>query len=375
VAEYRLYDATVSLLTPLHIGSGRDLLHEYDYAIYGGRTWRINEDALLDAQDVDDPVLAERLARTAPAQLLRAEDFRPDASLFRYVIRGTPRSKAEGAQVREQLKNSYDHPYLPGTSLKGAIRTALAWYAWAELGLRPERSKLGRRSKFAAQDYERQIFGRNPNQDLLRALHVGDSDPLGPDRLMLVNARVLHRSGQAASPIEMEAIRPDTVFRLTLKLDEALFSEWARQRDLHLRGGDWLRQLAAVVQAHTADRLAREADWFTGVDGAQRILGFYQQLRQVKLPGGAFLLQLGWGTGWEDKTLGSRLQADRSFIEGILASSREGGFGLARGRRRPGDPFPKSRRVVVQVQRGHADQIDERPISPLGWVLVEMQQR
>ena len=54
--NYTLYDVKVTVLSPLHIGSGRDLLNEYDYAIYQGQTWRINEDALLDAQNVDDPI-------------------------------------------------------------------------------------------------------------------------------------------------------------------------------------------------------------------------------------------------------------------------------------------------------------------------------
>lgn len=371
MAEYRLYDVTVTLLTPLHIGSGRDLLHEYDYAIRQGRTWRINEDALLAMQDVDDPDLAARLATKPPGRLLDEQDFHPDAPFFRYVIKGTPRSGAEGAQLRELLKDAYDRAYLPGSSLKGALRTAVAWHAWGERGLRPERGKLGRRRQFAARDYEREIFGRNPNHDLMRALHIADSSTVGADRLMLVNARVLHRSGAAASPIEMEAIRPDSAFRLTLKLDSALFSDWARQRGLHLRGADWLRQLPTVVRSHTAQRLEEEQAWFTGVDGAERIAGFYKQLSRTKLPAGAFLLQLGWGTGWDSKTFGSRLRADADFLEGILRPTKEGGYGVARGQRRRGDPFPKSRRVAVQV-RSERGRIIERPVSPMGWAVVQM---
>ena len=192
---------------------------------------------------------------------------------------------------------------------------------------------------------------------------------------MLVNARVFHRSGQAASPIELEAVRPDALFRLTLKLDEALFTDWARKRGLHLRGADWLRQLPGTVQAHTKERLSQEVKWFTGVKGAKRVVTFYRQLQGARLPGQAFLLQLGWGTGWGDKTFGSHLQADRNFMEGILQSPRDGGYGLARGRRQAGDTFPKSRRVAMQVQRSRDGRIYEVPASPLGWALVEMKER
>lgn len=57
MADYGIYHIKISVITPLHIGNGRTLLNEYDYAIHDGHTWRINEAALLDAQNVDDPRL------------------------------------------------------------------------------------------------------------------------------------------------------------------------------------------------------------------------------------------------------------------------------------------------------------------------------
>lgn len=364
---YAIYTLKVSVLTPLHIGSGEDLLHEYDYAIYNGRTWRLNDAALLEAQDVDDPALAEKLARTPPARLLQPADFRPDSPFFRYVIQGTPRSQAEGAQVREQLKDAFDRPYLPGSSLKGALRTALAWHAWGQMGLKPEIAKLGRR-EWAAQEYEHMLFGPDPNHDLLRALQVSDSQPVGTDRLMLVNARVLNRTGTLGSPIELEAIRPDTVFELSLKLDLALFDDWAKRRGLNLRGAKWLQNLPAVIQAHTRQRTAQEIAWFRPVGTGARLRSFYEkQLGAARLEPHQVLLQLGWGTGWEGKTFGAHLRQDARFLEQVIQKYR-----LARGRRQPGDPFPKSRRVLVSFAQDSQGRRRETPASPLGWVLVEM---
>ncbi|MCX7680814.1 MAG: type III-A CRISPR-associated RAMP protein Csm5 [Anaerolineae bacterium] len=378
MADYRLYQAKVSVLTPLHIGSGRDLLNEYDYAIHQGHTWRINEDELLEMQDIDDPALAGRLAAIPPAQLLRETDFRFGSSLFRYVIRGTPRSRAQGAQVREQLKDVYDRPYLPGTSLKGALRTALGWKRWQMLGLRPDISRLDRRREFAAQWYEQELFsehsGKAPNKDLLRALQVADSAPVNADRLMLVNARVLNRGGTLGSPIELEAIRPDTIFEVEIKIDTVLFSAWARAYHLELQGSELLLNLPSVVREYTTRRLERLAAWFEQIPSAEKSAKFCRDLAKTPLPPGAFFIQIGWGGGWESKTFGDHLQANRDFMERILRSPREGGYGLARGRRRPGDPFPKSRRVLMQVQRAPDGRTQEMPLYPLGWVLVEMKE-
>ncbi|MBC7317133.1 MAG: type III-A CRISPR-associated RAMP protein Csm5, partial [Chloroflexi bacterium] len=46
MADYALYDVTVETYSPLHIGSGETLLKGFDYAVHGGRTWRLNLDAL-----------------------------------------------------------------------------------------------------------------------------------------------------------------------------------------------------------------------------------------------------------------------------------------------------------------------------------------
>ena len=115
--DFKTYRLKITVLTPLHIGNGREMLKDYDYALYGNRTWRISENALLDAQNVEDPRVAEMLARTKPAQLLKPQDFSEGSPYFRYVLKGTPKSQAEGAVVREQIKDAFDRPYLPGTTV------------------------------------------------------------------------------------------------------------------------------------------------------------------------------------------------------------------------------------------------------------------
>lgn len=376
MAEYTIYDVTVTTITPLHIGSGGELLNDYDYVIRNGRTWRINEDALLDARNVDDPKIAEQLARTKPAQLLEPKDYHEGSPYFRYILRGAPRSTGEGAQLREQLKDAYDRPYLPGTTLKGALRTALGWYLWDARKLQPESRLLNRKREFAARQYEQTLFGKDPNHDLLRALQVGDSEPLGADRLMVANARVINRRGDLKAPIEMEAVAPESVFHLTMKLDRQLFSDWAKAGGLNLRGDKLLEQLAQVVGRHTQERVTREAAWFAKTQGGVRIAQFYQQLAQTRTGNRRFLIALGWGTGWEDKTFGTRLLADKPFMQHILREYR-----LTRARQQDKQDkdaaiiFPTSRRVFVGLVQDERGQRKEMPHAAPGWCLVELKER
>lgn len=352
------YTLNLMTLSPLHVGTGQELLRDYDYAVRDGRTWRIDEDALLDAALGEDE-FDEALLRRPAAELLQPGDFRPDSPFFRYVVKGMPRSKQKGARLREQIKNVFDQPYLPGSSLKGAFRTAL--FDWA-LAQNPKALDMGRLKdsrKWAAQPIERALLGRDPNHDLLRALHVADSLPLHPsESLSIENVQVLTVQ-QQGSPIEVEALRPNVQLRTSVKLDLSLFTPQA-ERELHL--GDrlqWLKDLMTLCRARVTPILAAERDRFSRHHPGSPIVEFYAQLHELVtgMPTERCLLQVGWGGGWLSKTAGTRL--DDRQREDVIRRYR-----LARGKRQRGDPFPKSRRVVLDAQG--------RPVVPLGWLLIEM---
>ena len=133
------------------------------------------------------------------------------------------------------------------------------------------------------------------------------------------------------------------------------FSDWATRHQLRLEGKDLLTKLPRAVQSHSLAYARRELAWFKGISTARQVAEFYQQVVEARLRSDRFLICLGWGTGWTNKTFGSHLQEEPGLMDHILHK-----FKLGRGRPRAGDPFPKSRRVVVQAQG--------KPVTPLGMV-------
>jgi len=372
--DYKKFQLNIIVLTPLHIGNGREMLKDYDYAVYRNRTWRIDENSLLDAQNVDDPKVAEILASTKPVDLLKPQDYTEDSRFFRYILKGTPKSSAEGAVVREQLKDAFDRPYLPGTTVKGALRTGLAWFLWQKKNLRPDISKLNPAPKFAASGYERDLFGKNPNNDLMRALIIADSSPLDTSTLMLVNVRVLTHGGKPGAPIEAEAIRRDTVIKNEVKLDTSLFSAWAKNRELYLPNSDALMNFAQVIRQYSLEAIRREMAWAKGLPGGSNIVNTYNQMLQYSLQPHQFFLQLGWGGGWEQKTLGSRLKQNEAFMRAILKPRKQQWWDVGRCYMPKNVlDFPVSRRIAMSYQRNEQSEVTaEIPALPLGWVLVEI---
>jgi CRISPR-associated protein Csm5 len=368
--DYALYDVEILTYSPLHIGSGETLMRDYDYVVHNRRTWRLNLDALL-AEKAEDLAVAARLSTIAPGTLLGPQDFDPASSLFLYVIGGAPRSSETGALVREHIRDAWNRPYLPGSSLKGALRTALLWHGMGASRRRLAVNDLNTNARWAAQKLEREILGRDPNHDLLRALQVADSEPLGNDALHLINAQVVRRSLALGSPIEVEAIKDNTRLRTRMKLDLALFSEWARQRDLDLGARkDWLDALPSIVQRFTHERLKQAIAWCGNRSETRSFVQAYRTL-QKEQPDNVCYLQLGWGGGWDSKTLGPLLQQNGALMDELVQAYR-----LSRGpRRAPGSLFPATRRMAINLEQDRQGRRRETIGAPLGWVRLTFRRR
>lgn len=364
------YTLTLKTLSPIHIGAGRELRLGFDFVLYQGRTWMLNEDTVLEAKG--NKLAANRSGHyPLPGQLLTEADLQNPA-FFRYDLRGQPRSERADARLQAFIKTPYDCPYIPGSSLKGALRTALAWTGWKESRLPPlNRSVIGNRRSWAAKPLEEKIFGRDPNHDLLRALQV--SDLHGPQKpaegLIVVNAQVLTRQA-LQSPIELEALPGEIEFKGSIRIDETLFANWAEPA---LRFGNrkhWLDELLPRANAHSQARIEHLLAWYENlpadVPGAEGITRFYRQLSGAQPAQNQAILQIGWGAGWDGKTFWTHIQQDKELFEQLVRDFR---MDKARkgSRRKPGAPFPTSRRVAV---RGKGD--EARLVAPFGWVLLEM---
>lgn len=214
------YTLEIEILSPVHIGSGKaELAYSLDYDEVGGKVYVFNQDRLLDhvlsqaarlqkpcppskptttmaaafgkagltpgaegtphEEAIDEGELVEQLLGLTISDLAergfldRRRYPSPQMSpLFRYILEG----RAQRAAIAEHVKDVHDRPYIPGSSLKGAIRTALAWCAFIDGGLKLEPRAMRNRSR-ADEAIEREIFGRSPNYDLLRSLQVSDTVP------------------------------------------------------------------------------------------------------------------------------------------------------------------------------------------------------
>lgn len=399
------YRLTITTLSPLHIGTGNTLIEGYDYVLgpkNDTRAWVLDQDILaetlfrrseqLSSGDISTEggdlrsLLADRLnklnkRRPTPFcrmvdgesadELLEEDDYGKDSPLFRYKIKSDERTSVD--RIREQIKDCHDRPYIPGSSLKGALRTAVAYVGWQERKLDFDPSELDDSPESAGQPLERRVLnGRSsdpskaPNYDILRALQVGDSAPDDQQRLQLFTVRVVTGSKKSGPAIGLEAIPPGVTFTATLTVDGFLQRSYVAQTlgwsaDDQLK---WLRVIPQVVNAFTRHRIDGERiRWGTSGGPIQSFYEtLYRQLGQLDKRS-EFLLQLGWGGGWDSKTFGDILTRDGQVFEKVV--EKYGKTMVRQGKYKAGDTYPKSRRVVVNSS--------EQPECPLGWIKVKME--
>lgn len=374
----------VTLLSDLHIGSGKGLINGLDwlrrddgdvyFADNSTLLERILERAIADGKNeltVINAITGLKLGDLIDAGWLARADFE-DRGLFPMRLRGEPAT----IEIRQQIKNVQGQPYLPGSSLKGALRTVLATAAAADLKPNVQAEELGERRSWAAQPVERTLFGRDPNHDFLRLLQVSDSTPLPVSTLRLRRAHIYPtatsttRGRSKGLDLDLETVTKGTEFQLNLHLPLELLEpgqgKFEERRKLELgdweRRKRWLERLNAHGREYARKLLIDEVTYFQQRDDVPIVHRFYDDLatRFSKLAKNQFMLALGWGTGWHTKTLNQYLKQDNKNFEAIARQYRLD----PTGDRKPGDRFPKSRHLLRQP--------NGEPGEPLGWVLIEV---
>ena len=373
-------------LTPVHIGSGETLSH-IDGCYANGRWYRIDLDKVLAHPSTDLNALTSEMTQRGFRWERYLRQYGSDLSeLSAYNL---PCSQSpEEVEIREAIKTVGDRPYIPGSTLKGAIRTALLEEILSESNevYRDSLSQLetlvdqaprgNPRREQPARQIESLAFGRDPNRDLLRALHVSDSIPLNSDALEVgmawtvtldPNAQLVQKRdrGQEYKNF-VQQIQARQRLTFTLKIDEFLF----REREKARLGFDALqekvlRDIAEVCRTATNELMQNEQDFFDYYNLSE-IANVYDKLIDLNntLPEGSFLLQIGWGTGYHANTVTSLFTNDEESPENLQIDLRER-FKLGESRSQRGHyderEFPKTRRILYRGQN---------PNAPLGWVKI-----
>lgn len=365
------YKLTIETMSPLHIGTGIELLHGFDYVIHDGNTWVLDKDRLAEYLLDNRPDQFNRLAQGfAAGQILSdLKLYDLNSGIFSYVLEGMPQIGTGSAPIREQIKDTWGQVYIPGSSVKGALRTAIAFAQWKEKRLTFHTSMLKDAAKSAAQQIEHDLLvvpntprKKAPNYDLMRAIYLSDSEPRSDLQLKVEHVQVV--GGRERIPIYVETIPRGSTFTISMNLDGYLTGT---QRRINWTDSQrqWLEpiMLMRILNDWTEARIRADSDRPRTGKWERQFAAIAYYVIEKQLAENECIIQLGWGTGWDSKTLGSHLtRRTTEFYKTVRK------FEKAMDRKqqyREGQKYPKTRHVCVEKGQ---------PVSELGWVKLKIEQ-
>lgn len=243
-------EITLRLLAPVHIGSGEHLSKK-EY-IFDGRSGHIYfpdfprlftflkerslvskyEEFLLHPRDNDFRVFLR-------SHNITEGDY-PSFISYR-IAAGEATRSTNFREIRTFIKDSAGRPYIPGSSLKGAIRTAIAAYLIKEGDWERSRQAIGAADASAplrrylvkeTRSLESRVFYRlglqdrnggiinDPVNDFMQGIRISDSAPVGLENLTLAGKYDRKPDGAVnLLPIFRECLIPGTEAQFMMTLD------------------------------------------------------------------------------------------------------------------------------------------------------------
>lgn len=373
-------------ITSVHIGSG-EMLNFMDGCYANGRWYRIDLDKVLAHPRTDINALTSEMSRRDfrwQRYLSQRNMNAADLSSYSILCAQSP----ETADIREAIKSVGNRPYIPGSSIKGAIRTALLSDlinsddnkqlledSSAHLNTEIDKSPPPRhRQEYPARQIEELAFGKDPNHDLLRVLQVSDTEPLESKALAIETAWTvtLNYNNELVQKIDngreyknfVEVIQGGQTLTFTLKIDDGLFDDLAYTK-LGFNDTQYgtIQSIFDVCYGANRELIDQEIKFYNNFASMYNL---YNRLNNTNksLADGVFILQIGWGTGYLANTVTSSFtQRENAPVDMMALRER---YRLGRSRNRPGPSydnraFPKTRRILYRGQN---------PIAPLGWVKI-----
>ena len=244
--EYRTFQFSLLSMAPIHIGSGdkytsREFIYENGYFYFPDMGKFYNRMVEKGYDQKFERFLQERKARASNNRLISfLEDNRiSDRDFGGYRIKETGLETEEndndsklGAinEVAKFMRDAFGNPYIPGSSLKGTIRTIL-------MNTNPDwnnKNAINTYGKFPKENKNLIPWGAKKVQefdDLFHAIRVSDSKPLSNSDLILVQKWDLQSEDKEDKkekkprpiPLYREAIAPLTrlTFTITTTTQEA----------------------------------------------------------------------------------------------------------------------------------------------------------
>ncbi|MHA1439957.1 MAG: type III-A CRISPR-associated RAMP protein Csm5 [Promethearchaeota archaeon] len=356
------YNLSMEIITPVHIGSGENYaFFDYYYSKKDNRIYFINIEKFFG-----DNKIALRIPQIIKKKQnnqiksfesvckdlgVKPEDYINSNDYLEYKsIIDKFKKTSTYPEIKKMIRTN-NKPYIPGSSLKGAIRTLYILYSInlnenyyfkkIEVLIRKEIKKYnslrskgkGRRYRFnlktAFSFLNKEIFGNNPYEDIFKYLIISDSKPITENDLEI--NEILTIGTKKKMPIFIECISPKVKLEFKCKI-----------KNLNKKLNPKFFYNLNIISKNIIDFYNKKYD-----------RNLFESIPELFIEeDNTLYLCLGWGTGWYFKTIGRYLLEMNDFenFRKITRIQRPFRNGI----------FPKTYKLSEFYQK------------PLGWVKINI---
>jgi CRISPR-associated protein Csm5 len=394
----------------LHIGSEVSTLNPFEYVATNSRVYLPDRDALAESL---------RAAGNLQEYINRIEQRQEITSLLRNTFgdcwheketddgraifpdhRSSKRwTEQKITDLRPMIRNGFGQLYIPGTSIKGAIRTAIAYYllkyadrfkvpqhnriSSIENQLKNNLGELRQRAKFADDRlFMDELFANfgltyqnraasvqdrpnpNPNTDIMRAIHVSDTNPIEEFRKQNTKGQTVIYNQSIVTEVLVTShfnddkakyrasIYAEMVFNLQvpfeISIDQEMLS-WFKHRENMQLPFQNIDDLIKICKEFAQEQWNFEHDYWQDIkdninskDASGEAINLdYDRIRSLyEKEICPYALRVGWGSGLTGTTVGTLLDDE------LRAQIRD-----TCGIKAPNFEAPKSRRTVANKNR------------------------
>jgi len=348
----------IQTLTPVHVGSGNLLQYNYDFVITKNLSrdevyLRVLDDKkmldLIGVEHLQDWMICIEREKDTKEMIKR---FAPDAKPVDYSKRriiSCVKGINDTDSLKECIHDGRGIAYIPGSSIKGAIRTAIV--ASLAKNIPDVESFLAR--FVSASKVEKYLFGDDPQKDVFKYIRVGDSF-FQSDCEIAMRMISLNITGKdslidksKSQLIEAIGTEEESSFDLTIDVDKYRFAKSRNPNAV----GELREEFASVtnlfylINQHTRGLVEEEIKRWTEqdktgaatyVDNMKQILDSVNSCNE----GRECILRIGYASGWRFTT-GAWTESlqEEFFYSTVVPKSRP------RNERYEEYIFPKTRRI------------------------------
>lgn len=365
----------ITNLTQVFIGSGDTLQHDMDFIV------RRTTDGEGSDVFIIDPDLIGRLIGDDKAlfqKWMTSIEKRETKSFFEIYLKSHKPSEYSKRRItnyagdnpltiKEYIHDGFGRPYIPGSSIKGAIRTAIISYLANKLqnsskekiiahlngrnGQINYTDEKGKRHK-TAEDF---FLGDNPNENLMRFIVVGDafynkSTEIAVTQISLNERERTDLIDKSRSQV-VEAIAAEVSSSFTLHIDKGkydkVFSEHSNVKNIeNMRilpeAFSTIPALFRMINGHTKKLVESEIKYWSETEyiGAEDYVQSMEDILDYAngCKDGECVMRIGQGSGWRFMT-GAWTEGLSNFESVVVPASRP------RNQDYIQYVFPKTRRI------------------------------